>query len=215
MLLKSSNDFDFEMEYYNANGKAGTMCGNGGRCITFYAKEIGIIKDHTIFWAIDGEHEAEIKSTIGNKAIVSLRLSDVDNIKKSGEHFLIDTGSPHYVQFVDDINKVDIFQEGRKLRWDEKFQPAGVNVNFVEMKEDKLIVRTFERGVENVTLSCGTGVTASAIAASLSSDAYQESFNIETYGGDLIVGFLKDNDKFSDVWLEGPAIKVFEGITEI
>lgn len=215
MILKSSEKFDFEMIYFNADGEEGTMCGNGGRCITFFAKDLGIINNKTRFRAIDGEHEAEIKSAKGNEAIVSLKLSDVNKIENFEDYYLIDTGSPHYVQFVKNINKVNILEEGKRLRWDKKFQPNGVNVNFVEIKGGNLEVRTFERGVENITLSCGTGVTASAIAAHLVMSGRQESFNVKTYGGELKVRFSRNGELFTDIWLEGPAMKVFEGKIEI
>jgi len=215
MVLKPSDTYDFEMEYYNADGKEGTMCGNGGRCITFFANKIGIIKDKARFLAIDGEHKAEIKSINKSTAVISLSLTDVEKVENFGDYFLVDTGSPHYVQFVKDIDGVNILEKGKILRWDKKFQPEGVNVNFVEIKDEALIVRTFERGVENVTLSCGTGVTASAIAANVVLPGNRESFNIKTYGGDLKVIFKKETEYYTDIWLEGPAEKVFEGILEI
>ena len=215
MLLSAFRDFDFEMKYFNANGIEGTMCGNGGRCITAFAKSLGIIDNQTKFRAIDGIHESTILSESGSEIYISLKMKDVDNIKIYDDYFLINTGSPHYLKFVENIEQIDIYNEGKRIRWDKKFQPEGTNVNFVELKEDHLIVRTYERGVENVTLSCGTGVTASALAASLIRKNSTGYFNIKTYGGNLTVRFTKKQEKFTDIWLEGAAVKVFEGVVEV
>ncbi|OQX80868.1 MAG: diaminopimelate epimerase [Bacteroidetes bacterium 4484_249] len=215
MFLLSSADFDFEMKYFNADGAEGTMCGNGGRCITAFANFLGIIKNKAHFMAIDGLHESEILSKNEQSVNVSLKMTDVDYIEKKNDYIFMNTGSPHYIKFVEDIEKVDVFNEGKRIRWDKRFQPGGTNVNFVEIKESKLIVRTFERGVEDVTLSCGTGVTASALAASMFQADDKNVFDIETYGGKLKVSFTKDKEKFTNIRLEGPAVKVFEGVVTV
>jgi diaminopimelate epimerase len=215
ILLSNKPGFDFQMTYYNSDGGEGTMCGNGGRCITAFAAALGVIDREAGFSAIDGEHFSEIKAKNGHEFYVSLKMSDVTQVEKVEEGFFINTGSPHLVKFVSDIEKVDAYKEGKQLRWDKRFQPAGTNVNFVEIKGDLLIVRSFERGVENITLSCGTGVTASALAASVLKNDDRKHFNINTLGGDLKVRFDKLNNTFKNIWLEGPAVMVFEGQIEI
>lgn len=207
--------FDFYMKYYNSDGGEGTMCGNGGRCLTAYAGARGVINKKARFSAIDGEHFSEILSVNGNEFYVSLKMTDVDKLQKFEDGYFVNTGSPHFVKFVRDIEKVDVYNDGKDLRWDKRFQPEGTNVNFVEIKEDFLIVRSFERGVENITLSCGTGVTASALVASAILKDDQQFFDIKTYGGDLKVRFARSINMFKDIWLEGAAIKVFEGQIEI
>ena len=215
MFLLSSEDCDFEMKYFNADGAEGTMCGNGGRCITAFANFLGIIKNNARFRAIDGLHESKILLTNENEVYVSLKMTDVDYVEKNNDYIFMNTGSPHYIKFVEDIEKVDVFNEGKRIRWDKNFRPGGTNVNFVEIKEKYLIVRTFERGVEDVTLSCGTGVTASALAASLHFAPDSKKFDIKTYGGNLKVHFTKEKERFTNIWLEGPAVNVFEGVVEL
>jgi len=215
ILLSHKAGFDFQMKYFNSDGGEGSMCGNGGRCITAFANALGIINKKAKFSAIDGEHVSKILSINGNESYVSLKMSDVSQIQKLKEDYFIDTGSPHLVKFVKNIDKLDVYNQGKRLRWDKQFQPEGTNVNFVEFKGDLLEVRSFERGVENVTLSCGTGITASALAASIVKDDSQKFFDIKTYGGNLKVRFARSKNKFTNVWLEGPAIKVFEGKIEI
>jgi diaminopimelate epimerase len=207
--------FDFQMKYYNSDGGEGTMCGNGGRCITAFAGTREMIQKKARFFAIDGEHNSEILMVNGNEFYVSLKMSDVKYYDKFEDGFFINTGSPHFVKFVNNIEKTDIYKEGKKLRWDKRFQPEGTNVNFVEIKDGVLLVRSFERGVENITLSCGTGVTASALAASTIVQDNTTSFDIKTWGGDLKVRFTKSAVGFNDIWLEGPATRVFEGQIEI
>lgn len=215
IVLSNSNSHDFKMNYFNSNGKEGTMCGNGGRCVTSFAHSLGIINKKARFSAVDGDHESVILQNDKNSWQVDVKLKDVDDITQERNYFLLDTGSPHYVEFVDNINTVDVKSKGQRIRWDKVFQPDGVNVNFVEKKSDHLVVRTFERGVEDVTLSCGTGVTAAAIAASILENKLQSSFNIETLGGNLSVKFRIDENVFTKVWLEGPVVKAFEGFFEI
>lgn len=215
IMISDLHGFDFQMNYYNSDGGEGTMCGNGGRCITAYAGTRGVFNRVAKFSAIDGEHHAEILSVDGNQFYVSLKMSDVDKIIEFEDGYFLNTGSPHFVRFVDDIEKVNVYEEGKLLRWDQRFQPDGTNVNFVELKENQLIVRSFERGVENITLSCGTGVTASALVASTILDKEISSFEINTFGGNLKVRFERIGSEFKNIWLEGPAIKVYEGHVEI
>ena len=210
MLLKKHKTLDFEMQYFNADGKEGSMCGNGGRCISaFYFQHI-LKKKNIVFQAIDGLHQAIIHRTKKNFSDVSLQLSDVKKIQIEKDYFLINTGSPHYVKIVEDVENIDVVKEGRIIRHDKKYGSNGVNVNFVAINAaDNITVRTYERGVENETLSCGTGVTASAIAASTLYN--RPSIVINTKGGELNVSFTKVKHSFKDVWLRGPASQVFEG----
>ena len=210
ILLNSHKKYDFEMKYFNADGKEGTMCGNGGRCIIAFAKHIGIIKNKTEFLTIDGKHSGQIIENRNKTSIVKLLMNDVDNIEIHQGNYFINTGSPHYIKFVNDINNYDVLGEGKKLRHQTIFDKNGTNVDFVEIKNNKLYVRTYERGVENETLSCGTGATASAIAASFKIPG-QENFEIISKGGNLKVSFKNIQNKFSDIWLEGPATFVFKG----
>jgi diaminopimelate epimerase len=213
MLISNHDTLDFTMKYFNADGKEGSMCGNGGRCISAFYHEHIAAKNHLTFQAIDGEHHSEILKTEKNMTLVRLQLSDVSAVNKIETGFLLNTGSPHFVKFVEDADSIDVKVEGKELRNSHLFAPAGVNVDFVECKQDELYVRTYERGVENETLSCGTGVTASAIAASYIKD--QTEFDIITRGGKLQVSFQKNGDSFNNIWLTGPATFVFSGQIEI
>jgi len=209
MILEKNSDYDFSMKYFNADGNEGTMCGNGGRCIVTFAHNLGIIKKFTKFTAIDGEHTAEILDKNDNAFIVNLKMQDVENIIVYEDNYFIDTGSPHYVSFVENLEKFDVLREGKKIRNSKEFMPNGTNVNFVEVRGENLFVRTYERGVENETYSCGTGVTASAIAFSLRENRIVE--NILTRGGKLSVKFEKHGNSFSNIHLIGPASFVFKG----
>ncbi len=214
MLLKKSEFLDFKMIYYNADGKEGSLCGNGGRCIVYFAKQKGIISSETRFEAIDGEHHAVVLSGNTKDGTVSLKMADVVKVEKFDDDYFLDTGSPHYIKIVEDLDKIDAYKEGKKIRWDQRFQPAGTNANFVTINNDQLFVRTFERGVEDLTLACGTGVVASTIVAAKRSDKQFKQYFIQTDGGDLNVKFTKKNNNYSDIWLEGPVAKVFDGIVE-
>ena len=209
MLIENSKDSDFSMKYYNADGNEGTMCGNGGRCIVAYAHSLGIIKKITKFKAIDGEHSAEIIEHNETDCIVDLKMQDVDNINVYEDNYFIDTGSPHYVSFVEDLKNFDVFNQGKEIRYSKEFMPNGTNVNFVEVRGENLFVRTYERGVENETYSCGTGVTASAIAFSMKENKIPK--NIITRGGELNVKFKKVGNSYSNIHLIGPASFVFKG----
>jgi diaminopimelate epimerase len=206
MLLETIDGYDFKMKYYNADGKEGSMCGNGGRCLVQFAKEMGISRSHYHFLAVDGPHEAEFDS----KGLVRLKMQDVNAIALDGFDKVLDTGSPHYIRFMDDINDLDVFTEGRKIRYNNQYTEKGINVNFVSRENGGIRVRTYERGVEDETLSCGTGVTASAIAASDGIGEQHVFINVE--GGKLEVAFNRiDEQHCNNIWLIGPATFVFSG----
>lgn len=216
MLLNSNEKSAFSMQYFNSDGNEGTMCGNGGRCIAWFANQLKIVGKEFQFDAIDGMHEAIIIKKNKDLAIIKLKMQDVVEVEEYENHFVMDTGSPHYVKFVSNLDELDVFAEGKKIRNSMQYHEEGINVNFVERKEDFLFVRTYERGVENETLACGTGVTASAIANNLDIHQVDNPTFIKTMGGNLKVFFKKKKDSFfTDIWLQGPAVKVFEGIYEI
>lgn len=213
MLLNDKSGFDFEMKYYNADGREGSMCGNGGRCMIKFAYQLGIHREIYKFLASDGVHEAEIDTD----GIVSLKMKDVKSIKKFHNDFLLDTGSPHYVKLVSDVMNLDVFKKGSEIRRSKEFEEEGINVNFVEQlsEPDKILVRTFERGVEDETLSCGTGVTAAALVSYHNENGFNE-VEVKTLGGLLTVEFDRvDDNRFVNIWLCGPAEKVFEGTIDI
>ncbi len=212
IMLQNKQGFDFEMVYYNSDGNESSMCGNGGRCIVAFAGTLGLIKGNAFFYAIDGNHHAIVKSNI-----ISLKMKDVHEVEVTAAYAYLNTGSPHYVAFVNSVEKYDVLQEGRKLRNSSRFKEEGVNVNFAEKKYNDLFVRTYERGVEGETFSCGTGVTAAALVASLRNvSTTQDDCDIQTLGGKLKVKFKKQPDNsFTDIWLEGPATFVFKGEIEI
>lgn len=208
MLLQNSESVDFNMVYYNSDGRESSMCGNGGRCITAFAKKLGLVSDQASFNAIDGLHHA----SINQHGIVSLHMQDVDKITNFETFTELNTGSPHYVHFMDDVASVAMDKEGALIRYSPKYKEEGINVNFVEvLSENSLFVRTYERGVEDETLSCGTGVTAAAIAYKQKKQGNQD-VQIKTLGGDLQVSFNIINEQcIQDVYLIGPAQFVYEG----
>jgi len=213
MMLNLKEGYDFEMKYFNADGKPGSMCGNGGRCIVRFAYDLGIHKESYCFLASDGEHLADLDS-ISN--IVNLKMKDVSGYIEEDGNYIVDTGSPHYIKFVNDVNDMDVVKEGTEIRYSERFNAVGINVNFVEEKgDDELFVRTYERGVEDETFSCGTGVTASALVCHHNEVGYNE-VNVLTRGGKLVVKYdRKFDNSYSDIWLCGPAEKSFEGRIEV
>jgi diaminopimelate epimerase len=213
ILLKDVQGYDFEMAYFNADGNLGSLCGNGSRCIVKFANSLDIDKDSFRFLASDGEHEAKIDS----EGIVSLHMTDVSDIKNHHSDFILDTGSPHYVKLVPELKNIDIIKKGREIRYNKDFEKEGINVNFVEQLDepDKIYVRTYERGVENETLSCGTGVTAAALVFYHNENGFNE-VEVKTLGGKLNVEFDRLQDgRFTNIWLCGPAEKVFDGDIEI
>ncbi|UOE42438.1 diaminopimelate epimerase [Chryseobacterium suipulveris] len=196
---------DFKMVYYNSDGNESTMCGNGGRCIVAFAHFLDIFEDRTTFIAIDGLHEAEIKN-----GIVKLKMGDVNSIKNLDGNFELNTGSPHFVKFVDDVENYEVYTNGNEIRNSATYKTEGINVNFAEeISDGEIFVRTYERGVEDETYSCGTGVTASALV--FMKDKNQTSVKVKVLGGNLKVYADKDGDSFKNIWLEGPAKQVFRG----
>lgn len=212
MLLNEKAGYDFEMKYYNADGREGSMCGNGGRCIVKFAYHLGIHRIDYRFLAVDGEHEAEIDPD----GTVSLKMKDVDRVDKKHGDFILNTGSPHYIKLVNNVMDIDVYKKGRDIRYSKDYEQEGINVNFVEQVEgEKIIVRTYERGVEDETYSCGTGVTAAALVCYHNENGFNE-VGVRTLGGGLTVEFDRmDEDKFANIWLCGPAEKVFEGQVSI
>lgn len=209
ILIEDTPEANFAMLYFNADGAPGSFCGNGSRAATRYAASLGLINKAGNLLAFDGLHKAEI-----DKNVIKMSMADVQNGSKSLNGTFIDTGSPHYVEFRKDLNSLDVFTEGKNLRQHEQFKPGGANINFVEIKTPTAIkVRTFERGVENETLSCGTGVTASAMV--MAREFGNHTISIETLGGKLKIQFVKAENGFKNVFLIGPAKKVFSGTIEI
>ena len=212
MLLNVKASYDFEMKYYNADGKESSMCGNGGRCLTRFAFDMGIKKERYHFIAIDGEH----KSVFGENGWINLKMKNVDNYDLHLGNSIVDTGSPHLVKEVTGLKDLDVIKHGHEIRYSKEFAENGINVNFVEtLAHDTIKVRTYERGVENETLSCGTGVTASALIFAHNETGFNH-IEVETLGGHLAVEFEKTGEKsFHNIWLCGPAEFVFKGEIEI
>lgn len=209
ILLENDDVSAFKMVYYNADGNEGSMCGNGGRCTVAFAKYLDIISSTAAFTAVDGLHEATID---GNW--VSLQMQEVSEIRVKPDYLLLDTGSPHHVQMVKNIEDFKVFKEGRKLRY-RLYGKTGSNINFVEQLDDTTFsVRTYERGVEDETLSCGTGVTAVALAMHHTGKTAANQVTIKTQGGDLKVRFEKDAGSYTNICLIGPAEQVFKGEIE-
>jgi diaminopimelate epimerase len=207
MLLQNHPPYDFEMRYFNSDGREASMCGNGGRCIVAFAGSLGLIGNTTRFLAVDGPHEALLETD--NE--VNLHMSDVQKIETIGRDFFLNTGSPHYVRFMEDLSTLDVCVEGRKIRYNDRFSQEGTNVNFVLQKENHLTVYTYERGVEDETLACGTGITASVLCAGYRTGISKGTFSVSAKGGNLQVSFGHNNGIFTDIWLKGPARFVFEG----
>ena len=215
ILLEKKEGFDFHMKYFNSDGNESSMCGNGGRCITAFANALKLINGSADFTAIDGVHQAVIKKR--DPVIVKLKMNDVTGYDNIGTDLYLNTGSPHYVRFVNDVMKVNVTEEGRSVRNSERFREQGTNVNFVEPVSSGLKVRSYERGVEDETLSCGTGVTASVLAAVVKGIVKESAGKCEvtSMGGILNVYFKKTRSGFADVWLEGEAKFVYSGAIEI
>ncbi|WP_295984887.1 diaminopimelate epimerase [uncultured Algibacter sp.] len=207
ILLEDHPEYDFKMVYYNADGNESSMCGNGGRCLVAFAKQLGVISNKAVFEATDGVHHASIDGEI-----VKLQMLDVDTIEKYENHVFLNTGSPHHVQFEIQIEDFDIKSKGATIRYGEPYNTAGSNVNFVKKQSDTTFrVRTYERGVEGETLSCGTGVTAVAIAMHYIGETQEKHVILNVEGGELEVCFDFENDTYNNVWLIGSATFVYKG----
>jgi diaminopimelate epimerase len=212
MLLNPHSVYDFEMVYYNSDGRPSSMCGNGGRCLAKFASDMGIAKTNYTFLAVDGEHQALINSD----GTVSLKMKEVDRVSELNGHFILNTGSPHYITITNDVMHLDVFKKGREIRYSKEFEDEGINVNFVEQlnNADEIIVRTYERGVEDETFSCGTGVTAAALVCFHNDNGFNH-VDVRTKGGRLHVEFDKTENGFENIWLIGPAERVFEGVINL
>jgi diaminopimelate epimerase len=213
MFLQNIEGYDFEMIYYNSDGQPSSMCGNGGRCIVAFANHLGLFTRETHFLAVDGPHHAKISET-GDW--VSLQMIDVSEIHNDGDAYVLNTGSPHYVKLVSGLAEKDVYSEGRAIRYNGNYNTAGINVNFVEPAQEKLFVRTYERGVEDETYACGTGVTAVALAmAKHQGKTGDINTPIKVLGGELNIRFKYDGALFTNIFLEGPAVQVFKGEIDI
>jgi len=210
ILLQNHPDYDFEMVYFNADGRLGSMCGNGARCTVRFARHLGVIEDVACFLAADGEHQANVE-----RDLIQLKMHEVQEVERIGSDFYLNTGSPHYVRFVDNVQHLDVYAEGRAVRYKDRFRAEGTNVNFVQrISENEIYVRTYERGVEDETLSCGTGVTACALVASLC--GMQSPVKVKTPGGALEVTLARtEAGGFKHIYLIGPAKQVFTGTVSI
>jgi diaminopimelate epimerase len=210
ILIENHEKADFNVIYYNPDGSQ-SLCGNGSRAAVHLARSLGLAGDQTKFNAFDGIHDAFIASS----GLISVKMMDVSEVKAVGEDYFLNTGSPHHIRFISKIETYPVYEEGRKVRYSEQYQPAGCNVNFVELLgANSIYVRTYERGVENETLSCGTGVTAAALAASLK--GYKTPIKVKTKGGELEISFKSEKpNQFHNIFLSGPAKMVFEGRLEL
>lgn len=210
MLIEKHPSLNFNLEYFNCDGSQ-SLCGNGSRAAVHLASQLGLVNGKATFNAFDGEHSAELLPS----GIIRLKMNPVKEVKRMESDYFIDTGSPHLIRFVSGLDNYPVFEKGKKLRNSEIFKPGGTNVNFVELQGDNtLFVRTYERGVENETLSCGTGITAAALAASMK--GYSSPVKIKTHGGDLSVEFKSSQSgTFHEIFLIGPAKMVFEGDLEL
>ena len=211
IVIENHPTLDFNMIYFNSDGSQ-SFCGNGSRCAVMFAKSLGIIEEETRFLSTDGEHFATVQN-----GLVSLQMHDVLSFTEEGDDFVINTGSPHYLSFVDNVHQLNIVNEARNIRYNETYSEKGINVNYLQNSADCLNIRTYERGVEGETLSCGTGVTAAAIALYLKENNHQtqKTTFIKTMGGNLTVSFTKTNEGFKDIFLIGPAVHTFSGVINI
>ena len=209
ILIQEHESLDFEMVYFNSDGKQSTMCGNGGRCAVSFAYHLGIIEKNTSFQAIDGPHDAEVEN---NGLVVNLKMVDVREIQDHTMHYFLDTGSPHHIEFKNDIESIDVAKLGHSIRYGKPYNEEGSNVNFVELiNPSQIALRTYERGVEGETLACGTGATAAALASYFSKRTKETCIEVEVLGGKLEVSFEDHGvEGFKNIWLKGPAKPVFK-----
>ncbi|WP_268849094.1 diaminopimelate epimerase [Flavobacterium aestivum] len=212
ILLENDLDTDFKMVYYNSDGNQSSMCGNGGRCLVAFAKDLEVIHDKTTFIATDGLHHA----TFEDNGLVSLQMIDVPAIDVQKDYSFLNTGSPHHVQMVEDLEHYNVKENGAAIRYGDLYGAAGSNINFVKKIDDTTFrLRTYERGVEDETLACGTGATAVAIAMNATGQTDATAINVNVEGGKLVVSFDKNQNGFTNVFLKGPAEFVFKGVIEI
>ena len=206
ILIRNHNQADFEMIYYNADGHLTSLCGNGSRCVVQFARRLQIIKNQCSFMTVEGILQAKIEG-----GLVHLKMPNIVGIESHKNHYFLNTGSPHHICYVDDIDNYDVFNQGKKIRDGAPYYKEGTNVNFVKsISEDHIFVRTYERGVEDETLSCGTGVTAAALVQGLKGG--NSPIKVKTLGGELQISFEKDTEnKFNNIHLIGPATLVFSG----
>jgi diaminopimelate epimerase len=212
ILLENDNSTHFRMVYYNSDGNESSMCGNGGRCLVAFAKSLNVINDEATFIATDGLHHA----TIDKAGIVSLQMKDVDEVKINSEYVFLNTGSPHHVTLVNDLENYNVKENGAEIRYSDLYGKVGSNVNFVnQISDNHFRLRTYERGVEDETFSCGTGATATAIAMNVIGKTKSDAIDIDVEGGKLKVKYEKTDKGFEKVFLIGPATFVFEGEIEL
>jgi diaminopimelate epimerase len=217
MLIEKHPSLDFNLVYYNSDGSQ-SLCGNGSRAAVRMASVLGMVNGKAEFNAYDGPHSAQLLPS----EIVRLKMADVNKTENRGENYFINTGSPHHIHFIKNVQQYPVVEEGRKIRYSDDYKPGGTNVNFVELLPDNTIfVRTYERGVEDETLSCGTGIVAAALAASFK--GYSSPVKVKALGGELSVEFkssqssteARQEGTFQDIYLIGPAKLVFEGDLEL
>jgi diaminopimelate epimerase len=210
ILIENLPDFDFNMVFFNPDGSQ-SFCGNGSRCAVAFAKFLGIIDNQAYFNSTDGEHEAWVSAN----GDISLKMHDVKLIEKGDGYYFINTGSPHYIKEETNLKELDVVSEGREIRYNDRFKEEGTNVNFVKYNQESLDIRTYERGVEGETLSCGTGVTAAALSWADKFKLSAGKVDVNAQGGKLSVGFKRNENGFNDIWLIGPAKYVFKGEIEV
>lgn len=203
--------YDFEVDYYNSDGSK-SFCGNGARCSVAFAHELGITADSVSFLAIDGAHEA-----VKKEGLVYLKMNDVSEIDSSQKEFVLNTGSPHFIHFTENVADFDVVTYGKQIRYSDQYKQEGINVNAIhQLDEHSFEIRTYERGVEDETLSCGTGVTAAALALAEKNNIEGDfEYRVKSQGGNLSVRFSKSGSVFTDIWLIGPAVSVFKGETDV
>lgn len=209
IFLRPDHATDYHMDFYNPDGSQ-SFCGNGSRCAFAFARDLGYVSDHASFKAIDGEHQVRMEG-----ANIAVGMKDVTSVESVGDDLFMDTGSPHYLVWTNDLDDLDLVKEARYIRYNQRFRDSGVNVNFVKKENGGIRMRTYERGVEFETFSCGTGVTASSLGFALVEDLYSGEVDVEAPGGKLAVSFERTEEAFVNVWLKGPAVKVFEGSIEL
>jgi diaminopimelate epimerase len=213
ILLENDAQYDFRMQYYNSDGNTGSMCGNGGRCVTAFAGMLDLIDQHTNFIASDGQHQATINTYDDDCWNVSLEMQNVHGFTRlSSKILFLDTGSPHYIKWVDDVDKIDVLVQGKEIRNSDEYKKYGVNVNFISENNNATHIRTYERGVESETWSCGTGAVAAAIAGSIMLPDGEHIKKLTALGGNLQVSFVKKGKNFSDIILQGDAHFIFKGV---